>query len=568
MKTLKDYNRFVESKTTSLPDNIHSKKVDDTVNESIVSSFFKKVGDKVRTSLSEIFGNKKVQETCKKDSWWYKALIYSKIGGNMDNMDFAFYPYSKSESEQEQIFNDIMSKTGKSKKQFESIDTGSMNQIFEGEDTIVKQQHPEASVRNVSFERMKEIVKNKLLMTQLEQDDDVDERTPSLFMWGAPGIAKTSVVKAIAKEMKMDVLVWHLSTTAPEDIAGIPSLRKDYQSGEVYIDPETGAPRTEFLLNEMIPTTNGPDNKGAILFLDEFNRANKAVLAACLPLILEGRIGKFQMPNKVFILAAGNRSSDIADYGDITTLDPTMMNRFTHYNLVYKESDYEKWAKESPEKGGGSEEVHPFVLDFLTGENKTLLHRLDTDIENALWPSPRSWTMASNEWMNDARIEKIEPERMKIKEIYLIFAGHIGSNAANIFRRDVEDIMTFADSINSIASGDMNVSFPSKKNVIKSACYVISKPSNKLHVTDDKSKVTAVENINKYINNIISGDSKEADMAMLLYQKIVSNNDWMLTDKKVSKQVTDMLTKLKESVTESQFKTLVKSYGLDASLWK
>jgi MoxR-like ATPase len=54
----------------------------------------------------------------------------------------------------------------------------------------------------------------------------IDAKIPT-FIWGSPGVGKSSLVQQIANEKKMDFIDLRLSLLDPTDLRGIPFFDKD-----------------------------------------------------------------------------------------------------------------------------------------------------------------------------------------------------------------------------------------------------------------------------------------------------------------------------------------------------
>ncbi len=76
-----------------------------------------------------------------------------------------------------------------------------------------------------------------------------------VFIWGSPGIGKSSIVKQIAKDKNLEFVDLRLSLLDPTDLKGIPFFDKDNNQA-LWASPN-------FLPKK-------PNSKG-ILFLDEIN---------------------------------------------------------------------------------------------------------------------------------------------------------------------------------------------------------------------------------------------------------------------------------------------------------
>ena len=113
----------------------------------------------------------------------------------------------------------------------------------------------------------------------------------SLMIWGAPGIGKSSVVEAVAKEKGIELIDLRISQLAPTDLRGIPVPKDD---------------KACWYPPEFLPTSG----KG-ILFLDEINMAPPAVQGIAQQLILDRKVGSYKVPDGWFIWRAGNRKESL-----------------------------------------------------------------------------------------------------------------------------------------------------------------------------------------------------------------------------------------------------------------
>ena len=119
-----------------------------------------------------------------------------------------------------------------------------------------------------------------------------------VFLWGPPGIGKSELVADIAQEMEGHMIDLRLGQMDPTDIRGIPYYNKEMNLMDWA--PPIDLPSEE--LAKQYPIV--------VLFLDEMNSAAPAVQAAAYQLILNRRVGKYQLPDNVVMVAAGNRESD------------------------------------------------------------------------------------------------------------------------------------------------------------------------------------------------------------------------------------------------------------------
>jgi len=198
-----------------------------------------------------------------------------------------------------------------------------------------------------------------------------------VFLWGAPGIGKSDIVKQIGDEQNRDVIDVRLSLWEPTDIKGIPY----YNSTE---NTMTWAPPAE------LPTD--PEST-AILFLDELNSAAPATQAAAYQLILNRRVGTYKLPDGVSIVAAGNRETD---KGVTYRMPAPLANRFLHLELRTDFDDWLQWAT--------ANKLHEQVVGYL-GFAKQDLYDFDPKSSSRSFATPRSWSFVS-ELLNDDDLDE------------------------------------------------------------------------------------------------------------------------------------------------------------------
>jgi MoxR-like ATPase len=109
--------------------------------------------------------------------------------------------------------------------------------------------------------------------------------------------------------------------------------------------------------------------------------APPAVQGIAQQLILDRRVGSYQVPDGWFLWAAGNRKEDRASVFDMPA---PLGNRFLHLEVL---PDFESFKLHAIERG-----IHEQIVAFLS-YRPVLLHRIDH--QRPAWPSPRSWAMAS-----------------------------------------------------------------------------------------------------------------------------------------------------------------------------
>jgi hypothetical protein len=189
-----------------------------------------------------------------------------------------------------------------------------------------------------------------------------------VFLWGAPGIGKSDIVKQIAEERGREVVDVRLSLWEPTDIKGIP-----------FFNPETR--RMEWAPPIELP--QDPEST-AVLFLDELNSSAPATQAAAYQLILNRRVGTYVLPKNVSIVAAGNRESD---KGVTYRMPAPLANRFLHLELKVNFDDYQEWAVKN--------KIHDQVLGYLNFKKQDL-NDFDPRSASRAFATPRSWSFVSD----------------------------------------------------------------------------------------------------------------------------------------------------------------------------
>ena len=194
-----------------------------------------------------------------------------------------------------------------------------------------------------------------------------------VFLWGPPGIGKSDIVKQIGNDLGREVIDVRLALWEPTDIKGIPYYNAD-QGKMVWAPPSE------------LPTD--PDSK-AIIFLDELNSAPPAVQAAAYQLILNRRVGTYELPKGVDVMAAGNREGD---RGVTYRMPAPLANRFVHLEAKVDFDDWQDWATLN--------KVHPDVVGYV-GFAKQDLYDFDPKSPSKSFATPRSWSFVSDLLQDD-----------------------------------------------------------------------------------------------------------------------------------------------------------------------
>jgi hypothetical protein len=201
----------------------------------------------------------------------------------------------------------------------------------------------------------------------------IPERVP-LHIWGACGVGKSQIVGHVAADLAWQFLDIRAVQYDPVDFRGLPRVSSN--------------------LTEWVPPRFLPTSGEGILFLDELTAAPQMTQAACYQLVLDRKLGEYQLPEGWVVIAAGNPASE---RGVHFSMPRPLRNRFVHLNL---EPDFEDWCKWAIRAS-----IRPEIVAFLRFK-PALLHDANATSDVNAWPTPRSWEMASNVLSSFGRRQK------------------------------------------------------------------------------------------------------------------------------------------------------------------
>ncbi len=187
-----------------------------------------------------------------------------------------------------------------------------------------------------------------------------------VMLWGAPGVGKSQIVAQVAERHGAAVVDVRLSQMEPSDLRGIP-----FRVGDL----------VEWAVPSLLPDAQRHGTTG-ILFLDEITSAPPSVSAAAYQLILDRRLGAYQVPAHWIIVAAGNRQGD---RGVTYTMPAPLANRFAHFEVETHLDDWVFWAYQNG--------IDERIIGFLRFRPE-LLFNFDPAHNPVAFPSPRSWEFA------------------------------------------------------------------------------------------------------------------------------------------------------------------------------
>ena len=198
---------------------------------------------------------------------------------------------------------------------------------------------------------------------------------------GAPGVGKSQIIRQIGEKYGFKVIDIRLAQMSEVEIGGL-------------IYPNESRTKTVWLSPEVLPDEER-DGKNTILLLDEITSCTKRVQVAAYQLILDRRIGQYQLPEGTFVVALGNREDDDGVY---IQLAGPLADRF---EIHYIEPNFEDWKNDFALKNG----VHPYVVNYLTFK-PSALHNQKAEEGSMVFATPRSWVRVSDILNFDSDVTK------------------------------------------------------------------------------------------------------------------------------------------------------------------
>ena len=232
----------------------------------------------------------------------------------------------------------------------------------------------------------------------IEQYTDPILRQRATMLWGPRGVGKSSIVRQVARHFEVPLVDLRLTTIEPVDLRGA-----------IFADDRLG--RTVWFPPEFLP---GAEQPAGILFLDELTAADQRLQISAYSLILDRRVGNYQLPEGWQVIAAGNAASDGAVSHDMGT---ALADRMFHFNVV---AVIDAFLEHALAKGFAPEvmaylRVRPDRLDDTQAQLAN---------DHLVGASPRGWEDVSN----------VLKSRLSAEAQRSFVQGRIGSaNAAEFF---------------------------------------------------------------------------------------------------------------------------------------
>ena len=298
------------------------------------------------------------------------------------------------------------------------------------------------------------------------------ERKVPIFLWGPPGIGKSSILSQIAREKGIACIDLRLSLLDPTDLRGIPFFDSSNQTA-------IWAPAS-FLPDGSI--------KEGILFLDELNTAAPMVQASAYQLILDRKIGEYKLPDGWAIVAAGNRESD---KGVVFRMAAPLANRFIHLDMEVNVDDWRNWAISS--------NIDLSIISFISYRPDALF-TFNTHSDSKAFATPRTWAYVNEILLSTPEDDLLMP----------LISGAIGEELAASFLGFKSVVKDLPD-MNAIFEGTTTEA-PTDTSALHILCTALTLKVN------DETRTKELDNLVTYSLNL------PGEFAVMIIQDLRQRN--------------------------------------------
>ncbi len=326
----------------------------------------------------------------------------------------------------------------------------------------------------------------------------------AMLLIGEFGIGKTQVIRQIGDKLGLKVICFdctHLNDVG--DILGLPSVK----DGKTVFNPTYWY---------------SPDEP-VLLFFDEVFRANPDVRNALMSLCLDQTIADKKLAPGSRVFAAANPPGFHGYEGEIP--DPAQLSRYAAYWL---DPTFPEWLAHAK-----NAKLHPAVIEYLS-KNKSDLDpfakAMDVGAgdgpELTVLPSRRSWFDASANLYNAEKVKNVK----KLDKAFVItmMSGYVGPTIAVKFAPFYENAST-AVGAEDILRDWSSIKPKSEDDRFDVATATKLATDIKIFLSSYKKDIPAKwkKNFSSFIRE---GMSKEAQVAIvnnLVYQDMISGEDWV-----------------------------------------
>ena len=218
-------------------------------------------------------------------------------------------------------------------------------------------------------------------------------KRPFMF-WSAPGIGKSDVIRLIAHAIGYELVDIRLSYFNPIDLHGLPV-------------PDIEKEVVKFIRPKFLPT-----GKKKLILFDELAAAPHSVQVAAYQLMLDRKLGEYQLPDDCIVMAASNPEGE----GLCHSMLKPLVSRFAAH--LYINPDLNAWL----EGYAHPNHIDPRIIAYLTCFPQHIYTEQD-DSQNIAYACPRSWAALDEMIKGETDMEEIRP----------LINGCVGTATASLF---------------------------------------------------------------------------------------------------------------------------------------
>jgi midasin (ATPase involved in ribosome maturation) len=308
-----------------------------------------------------------------------------------------------------------------------------------------------------------------------------------VFLWGPPGIGKSELVADLCESMGGKLYDLRLALMDPSDLKGV-----------LYYNPERGT-ATWSSPPDLPDAETASKYPIVFLFLDEMNSAAPATQAAAYQLVLNRKVGTYELPDNVVVIAAGNRDTD---RGVTYRMPSPLANRFIHLSL---RSDFESW-----QTWAIANHIHPDVVGYLS-HHKVDLFSFDSKNVTHAFATPRSWSFVSD----------LLREDMSTNELTDLVSGTVGEGIALKFaahRKVSADMPKAADILEGKVKELKRKEISACYALAVALCYELKDSYDKIGAKDNDRWHEKVDNVFRFMM-----DNFDTEMQVMLAHSALVN---------------------------------------------
>lgn len=232
----------------------------------------------------------------------------------------------------------------------------------------------------MNIKEAKEQIKNAMT-AYFAKDEFGNYRIPiqkqrPIFLMGAPGIGKTSIMEQVASELHVGLVSYSMTHHTRQSALGLPFIMRKAYGGKEYDVSEYTMSEIIASVYDMIEETGVREG---ILFLDEINCVSETLAPSMLQFLQFKIFGRHQVPEGWIVVTAGNPpeyNKSVREF-DIVTWD-----RLKRINV---EPDFEIWKEYAYKKG-----VHASVLTYLAAKRDDF-YIVETAVGGKTFVTARGW---------------------------------------------------------------------------------------------------------------------------------------------------------------------------------